>query len=346
MKRKLALAASAALLTSFAFGPASAHVTIEKTSAPVGSFYKAVFTVPHGCDGSPTVKIAIQIPEGVISVKPMVKAGWSIDVKRGDYAKPYSFLHGAKMTQGPKEVTFTGATLPDAYYDEFVVVGTLAGVEPGQTLYFDTVQSCGEETVSWSDHPTEEETGGHPAHPAPALTIVAGSGGGHMDHMDMGGMHGMNGTASPAGQAHGPDAAAEAGELSVTEPWIKAMLPGQKVGGGYLVITNGGKTADRLVSIASPAAEVVELHEMSMANDVMKMRKVEGGLAVPAGKTVALEPGGYHLMFKGVKQPFEAGATVPVTLTFEKAGSVELQVPVLPANARSYEDGAKKDGGN
>jgi len=341
--RIIASTAAAVIVSAAAISAANAHIALEQPSAAPG-FYKAVLKLPHGCDGKATTGLSVTLPEGFIDAKPMPKPGWEIELTEGDYKKAYE-LHGKPVSSGLTAVNFSGGTLPDAYYDEFVIVGTLAGVEPGQTLYFDTVQSCGEETVSWTDRPTGGEAGHHPEHPAPALEIADGSGGGHMDHMNMGGMHTMSGMKPQAGRAHDAETV-KAGEITVSRPWIKAMLPGQKIGGGYLVIANGGKAADHLVSIASPLAEAVEIHEMSMANDVMKMRKVEGGLAVPAGKTVALEPGGYHLMFKGMKQPFEAGEIVPVTLTFEKAGAVALRIPVLPANTRSYEDGAKKAGGN
>lgn len=325
--RIIASAAAAAFFTAAATAAANAHVTLEEPTAAPG-WYKAVLKLPHGCDGKTTTGISVKLPEGFIGAKPMPKPGWTLKLTTGKYGKAYK-LHGEPVSSGLTAVGFSGGNLPDAYYDEFVIVGTLSGVEPGQTLYFDTTQTCGDVAISWNEHPTEG--GDDLEHPAPSLTIVAGSGGGdHMGHMHMGHMGGMAGP----GDHHGSGAEAKAGSITVSKPWIKAMLPGQKVGGGYLVIENGGKAADRLVSVSSPAAWV-EIHEMSMANDVMKMRKVEGGLDVPAGGTVALEPGGYHLMFKDVEKPFEAGDTIALTLTFEKAGKVVLKAPVLPADARS-----------
>ena len=168
MKRTLALAASTALFASLAFRPACAHVTLDKKGVPVGSFYKAVLTVPHGCDGSPTVKIAVQIPEGVISVKPMVKAGWSIEIKRGDYAKPYNYLHGAKMTQGPKEVVWSGGNLPDAYFDEFALQTFIAGeLTPGTPLYFPVVQTCEKGEHRWVQIPSADKPGENHNKPTP-----------------------------------------------------------------------------------------------------------------------------------------------------------------------------------
>lgn len=180
MKRPFVLAASTALFAAFAFGPAGAHVTLDKKEVPVGSFYKAVLTVPHGCDGSATVKIAVQIPEGVISVKPMVKAGWSIEVKRGDYAKPYSYLHGAKMTQGPKEVVWSGGNLPDAYFDEFALQTFIAGeLSPGTTLYFPVVQTCEKGEHRWVQIPSADKPGENLGEPAPAIKLLPAASKGH-----------------------------------------------------------------------------------------------------------------------------------------------------------------------
>ncbi len=157
---------------AFASAPAFAHITLEQNAAPVGSFYKAVFRVPHGCDGSATTKLTVQIPEGVISVKPMVKPGWTLEVKRGAYAKPYSFLHGAKFTEGPKEIIWSGGNLPDAYYDEFVLSTFIAGELPsGGKLYFPVVQECEKGEHRWVEIPSGK-AGEKPGDPAPGLKLM------------------------------------------------------------------------------------------------------------------------------------------------------------------------------
>ncbi|HWK94779.1 MAG TPA: DUF1775 domain-containing protein [Pseudolabrys sp.] len=173
MRYKSVTAAIAGLIATIVAGPSAAHVTIDKKEVAVGSFYKAVFTVPHGCDGSATVKIAVQIPEGVISVKPMVKPGWTLEVKRGAYAKPYSFLHGAKFTEGPKEIVWSGGNLPDAYFDEFVVQTFIAGeLAPGATLYFPVVQTCEKGETSWVQVPAANKPDEKLGQPAPALKLL------------------------------------------------------------------------------------------------------------------------------------------------------------------------------
>ena len=160
-----------ALASAFIALPASAHITLEQPRTPVGAPYKAVFRVPHGCDGSTTVKLTVTIPEGVIAVKPMVKAGWEIETKRGAYAKSYSYFHGAKFDQGVKEVTWSGGKLPDAFYDEFVLSVFLAGdLSAGQTLYFPAIQTCEKGEHRWVETPAP---GKHSeGDPAPGLRLL------------------------------------------------------------------------------------------------------------------------------------------------------------------------------
>ena len=93
---------------------ALAHPSFETRSAVVGASYKAVIKIPHGCDGSPTTRVRVLIPEGVIGVKPKPMPGWSIETKRGAYERSYKFYHGAVLTEGVKEIVWSGK-LPDEY---------------------------------------------------------------------------------------------------------------------------------------------------------------------------------------------------------------------------------------
>jgi periplasmic copper chaperone A len=303
------LAGTAALALPFALSiPADAHASLEKSGAAPGSF-KAVLRIPHGCDGKPTDTIRIEIPEGYIGVKPMLKPGWTIAVETGDYAKSYQ-LHGEPMTSGVKSVTWSGGNLPDGFFDEFLLLGTIAGVADGDTLYLETTQKCGAEEIAWAEIPAAGQNPHELDHPAPAITIADGAD----EHA-----------------GHGAGAAVAAGDLEISGYWAKAMLPGQPAGGGYLSIANKGGAADRLVSVSSPAAGMVEVHMMEIVDDVMNMRPVEGGVEIAPGAMVELKPGGMHLMFMQVKEPFKEGTSVPVTLEFEKAGKVDLALPVQTA---------------
>ena len=166
------LARAVVVVAAFTVSPASAHITLENRQAAIGSSYKAVFAVPHGCAGSATIKIRVQIPEGVIGVKPMPKAGWTVDVVSGKYAAEYNY-HGAKTSEGVKEVIWSGGKLADHNYDEFVVSTFLTGgLKPDTTLYFPVVQECEQGVSRWIDIPAE----GHADHaksPAPGVKLTS-----------------------------------------------------------------------------------------------------------------------------------------------------------------------------
>jgi len=115
------------------------------------------------------------------------------------------------------------------------------------------------------------------------------------------------------------------GDLVIGHPWTRATPPSAPAGGGYLTVTNTGTTPDKLVSARTPAAGAVQVHEMKMEGNVMRMRERDGGLEIPPGATVTLAPGGLHLMMMGLKVPLNQGEKVPVTLVFEKAGSIDVE---------------------
>ncbi|CAM3813462.1 copper chaperone PCu(A)C [Polynucleobacter antarcticus] len=119
---------------------------------------------------------------------------------------------------------------------------------------------------------------------------------------------------------------AKVGSVQIENAYTRATVPGQQVAGGFMKIENKG-AADQLISASSPVAGEVQLHEMAMEGNVMKMRQVKD-ITVPAGGSVELKPGGLHLMFMNIKAPLTAGETVPVKLKFAKAGEVEVKVPV------------------
>lgn len=128
-------------------------------------------------------------------------------------------------------------------------------------------------------------------------------------------------------------ARARVGALDISNGFTRAMPPAARTGGGFLSITNTGATDDRLLAVRSPQAGKMELHDMTMRNDVMVMREIIGGLLLPAGETVHLAPGGKHMMFLQVETPFVKGTEVQITLQFEKAGTVELALPVAGIGA-------------
>ncbi|MCD4663544.1 copper chaperone PCu(A)C [Agrobacterium sp.] len=303
-------------VASVSTAQAFAHATFVDGSAEQESTVVAALQVPHGCDGGlATTEVQIKLPEGFISAKPQPKAGWELEVIKGDYQKAYK-NHGKEIKGGPVEIRWKGGNLPDEFYDTLAVQGKISGIEAGQDLPFKVTQLCGDKgKVSWD----EVAAAGVDPHslksPAPTIRVAAKAAhaaGGH-DHgaMDMD--------------------VVKAGSLEVSGGATKAMLPGQPVGGGYVTIKNSGTSDDKLIGVESSASGRAEIHEMAMVNDVMKMRKLDDGIVIPAGQTVELKPGGLHMMFFDVKKPFAEGDKVPVTLIFEKAGKVEIVLSAASA---------------
>lgn len=116
------------------------------------------------------------------------------------------------------------------------------------------------------------------------------------------------------------------GALHIGHPWARATAQGQRTGGAYLEIDNRG-AADRLLSVRGEVSQALQLHSMALQGNVMHMREVDA-IDVPAGAKVKLEPGGLHIMLVGLKAPLAAGSSFPLTLKFEKAGEVKVDVKV------------------
>ena len=127
---------------------------------------------------------------------------------------------------------------------------------------------------------------------------------------------------------------AEAGTLAVERPWTRATPGGAAVAGGYATLTNTGTEPDRLLRITSPLAGRAEIHEVAMDGGVMTMRPLPQGLEIKPGETVALRPGGRHIMFMDLRAPFRQGERIPVTLEFARAGKIELEFRVESIGAR------------
>jgi uncharacterized protein YcnI len=161
-------------LAMFATSPAGAHVTLADGRATIDADYKAVFVVPHGCAGSPTIKLRVQIPEGVIAVKPIPKDGWTVAVVNGKYSAEYDY-QGAKLSEGVKEVVWSGGKLRDHVRDEFILSTYLAGtLKPNTVLYFPVVQECEQGVSRWIEIPADgQAVHGHDSKsPAPGVMLM------------------------------------------------------------------------------------------------------------------------------------------------------------------------------
>jgi len=116
--------------------------------------------------------------------------------------------------------------------------------------------------------------------------------------------------------------------IVVEDPYARATPAGALSGAVYMTLDNKTDAADRLIGASSNVAAQVQIHEMSMANGVMQMRQIANGLPIPAGESIVLKPGGYHVMLIGLRQRLTAGESLPLTLTFEKAGNISVTVPI------------------
>ena len=121
--------------------------------------------------------------------------------------------------------------------------------------------------------------------------------------------------------------------IAVEQPWARATPAGAQTGAAYMTLDNKASSTDRLTGASSDVADKLQIHEMTVVNGVMQMRELAGGLPIPAGGSVTLKPGSYHIMLIGLKKPLTPGETFPLTLTFEKAGNISVTVPVQAMGA-------------
>ena len=178
MKAVVYMAALAVLASPVA---ASAHVMFAIPGATAGAAYTGALRVTHGCGGSATTSLRVEIPEGVMGAKPQAKAGWVIQVERVPLKTPVAGEGGRMQTTRVSAITWTG-TLPDEEFDDFAVQMKLP--RSAGTIYFPATQICQAGRADWKDIPAAGQAWHDVAHPAPALTVTQGMAG--MSGMDMG----------------------------------------------------------------------------------------------------------------------------------------------------------------
>jgi copper(I)-binding protein/uncharacterized protein YcnI len=273
---------------------AAAQIALSQPSFEAGQNYAAFFKVEHGCDGSPTTALTVQIPASVTVLDTPSKPSWTVSATRDK----------GQVTG----VTWRGKlAAKDA--DQFGLFVKLPA-KPGP-LYFPVQQQCEKGEIRWSDIPAAGQAWRDVPHPAPILQLVA--------------------AAQPATSA--PHYVA--GDIMIEQPWSPATPRGAATGAAYMTIMNHGASADTLLGGTSAAGKF-DIHQMSMANGVMTMRPVPGGVTIPPRSTITLGPqGGYHFMLSGLKAPLVEGTRVPATLSFAKAGQVPIELSVAAIGARA-----------
>ena len=216
---------------------------------------------------------------------------------------------GWALSSSGREVAWKAQTpgdaLPATERAEFIVRGKLT-TQPGP-LYFKVLQTYDTGSADWAQLPTSGTE--KQAYPAARLDVLA------------------------------PGVAA----VDVRDAWVRQTVPGQSGTGAFMKLT--APAGARLVSVSTPVAGVAEVHEMKLDGDTMRMRAVQGGLALPPRQTVELKPSGYHLMLTDLKQPLPKGSSVPVTLRFEDAKgaktALDLTLPVGAPEGAAAEAGHK-----
>ena len=123
------------------------------------------------------------------------------------------------------------------------------------------------------------------------------------------------------------------GSIHISQPWSRATPKGAASGAGYMTLTNRGSAPEKVSCVSDEASAKCQIHSMTMDGGVMKMRPVEGGLEIKPGESVTLKPGGFHMMFLDLKHPLEQGQTVRATLKFDRAGTIDVEYPVLAIGA-------------
>jgi hypothetical protein len=271
--------------------PASAQIVLTQPRFEAGQKFAAFFKVEHGCGGSPTVSLRVEIPEGVAVLDTPPKPGWTV--------------HPEGEKGNISAVTWRGRLDPKAS-DQF---GLFVKLPPNAgAVYFPALQHCEKGELRWDGIPRAGQSPRDIAHPAPMLQLTAAT--------------------TPASYM--------AGNITIGQVWSAATPGGASTGAAYMTIMNHGTVADTLLGGTTPVASGFEIHQMSMANGIMTMRPMPGGIAIPAGSTVTLGPqANYHVMLTGLKQPLKEGTHVPATLNFAKAGMVQVELAVGPIGARA-----------
>lgn len=208
---------------------AFSHASLEVQQAPANAVYKAVLRVPHGCDGKATHTVTVTVPEGVIAAKPMPKAGWALSTVKGPYAKSYDY-YGTPTAEGVKTIIWSGGSLSDDHYDEFIFRARITDFADGHVLSFPAVQDCDGGQVAWTEVPAPGQDPHDLKRPAPTLFIAGQSKHGQARHT------GHDATGMP---------------ISVDGAFARASAGQASNGVAFMTIHNAGGSEDRLIAVTA-----------------------------------------------------------------------------------------------
>ncbi|HVP83411.1 MAG TPA: DUF1775 domain-containing protein [Rhizomicrobium sp.] len=297
--------------------PAAAHVTLAVPTAKAGSHFVATFRIGHGCDGSPTTALKIELPDSIVLARPQPKPGWRIAMDRVRLASAQKGDMGEAITERISAITWKGGSLPADEFDEFSMMFKV----PAQAgkITFPATQTCAKGAERWA--------GADKMHPAPTLTVAANDddsmGGMDMHDHDMHDMAGMDMSA--------PSSAAKPGKVApvkITDAWIRA-LPSGLPAGGYFTLRNEGDKTLELTSASSPSCGMLMLHKSENTGGMSHMSDVTS-LKIAPKATLTFAPGGYHLMCMKPKA-LKPGDTASVTLKFTDGSQADANFAVKSA---------------
>jgi uncharacterized protein YcnI len=167
-------ATSALAIGVFATGTASAHVSIEEDEVVAGESAIVTLAFGHGCEGSPTAELRIQMPESIPSVTPTINPGWDVEKVTEELDEPLEGAHGEQITERVSEVVYTAKEpIPDGFRDTFELAVSVPEDAAGSTIYFPTIQSCVDGESAWIEIPAEGQDPDELELPAPGVAVVA-----------------------------------------------------------------------------------------------------------------------------------------------------------------------------
>jgi copper(I)-binding protein len=285
---------------------AAAHAVFDRAFIGSGQIVRLSIAIEHGCNGSPTTALRAILPEGLIVTNVFAADGMSVETKKSRFERNWNGPQGS-VSEGIKEIIWSGAAVPDKKRGEFPFEIFVSSDLPlGHTLAVPVTQNCENGSQSWIEQATTPEAQDRLKSPAPLLRVVKPE------------------------QAH----------LDIRNGRSRVTPNGAPVAGGYITIRNMSDKPDRLVAATLPLAARAEIHEMSMTDGIMRMRALDKGLEIPAGGTVELKQGSYHLMFIKPSRAFVEGEWIDGTLTFERAGTLPVRFKVEAVGGTNQQSGA------
>ena len=285
-----------------------AHAVLDRQSIAAGQAMHVSIAIGHGCDGAATTRLSITIPDGLLVLKIDSNDRFKVQSQNAKFERALTGPKGL-VEEGIKEIIWSEGQLADKVRGEFGFdIYASNDLKAGQVLAIPAVQLCEQGERRWVEQADTAEARGKLTAPAPVLTVVK------------------------AEQAH----------LDIRNGRSRVTPNGAPVAGGYVSIRNWSEKADRLIAASISIADRVEIHEMTMADGVMRMRALDNGLEIPAGAMVELKAGSYHLMFIKPTRALIEGEWIEGSLTFERAGivPVRFKVEAMGGNQQGHTHGA------